>query len=56
MIRITDRDQAIIDFLVEVKCADTQTLCAMFFNGKLRAAQIRLKKLVELQIKRSLSK
>ena len=34
MIRLTPRDEAIIDFLNEVKVADTQTLCNIFFNGK----------------------
>ena len=45
MIRLTPRDEAIIDFLNNCKCADTQTLCNIFFNGKLRAAQLRLKAL-----------
>lgn len=45
MIRITERDQEIIDFLVQVKCADTQTISNIFFNGKLRATQLRLKAL-----------
>ena len=47
MIRITQRDEAIIEFLNEVKVADTQTLCNIFFNGKLRASQLRLKALVD---------
>lgn len=45
MIRLTQRDEDIIDFLTQVKCADTQTLCNIFFDGKLRAAQLRLKAL-----------
>ena len=32
MIRITQRDEAIIEFLNEVKVADTQTLCNIFFK------------------------
>ena len=47
MIRLTPRDEAIIEFLNEVKVADTQTLCNIFFNGKLRASQLRLKALVD---------
>ena len=47
MIRLTQRDEAIIEFLNEVKVADTQTLCNIFFNGKLRASQLRLKALVD---------
>ena len=47
MIRLTQRDNDIIDFLNEVKVADTQTLCNIFFNGKLRASQLRLKALVD---------
>lgn len=47
MIRLTQRDNDIIDFLNEVKVADTQTLCNIFFNGKLRASQLRLKALAD---------
>lgn len=47
MIRLTPRDEAIIEFLNEVKVADTQTLCNIFFNGKLRASQLRLKALAD---------
>ena len=32
MIRLTPRDEAIIEFLNEVKVADTQTLCNIFFK------------------------
>lgn len=35
MIRLTPRDEAIIEFLNEVKVADTQTLCNISFNGTL---------------------
>lgn len=49
MVRLTERDKKIIEFLEEVKCADTQTICNIFFNGALRACQIRLKKLVEFR-------
>lgn len=47
VIRLTKRDEAIIDFLNNCKCADTQTLCNIFFDGKLRATQLRLKALAD---------
>ena len=56
MIRLTPRDEAIIEFLNEVKVADTQTLCNIFFNGKLRASQLRLKALADYNTALELSK
>lgn len=46
-IKLTDRDVKIIDFLKNNKCADTQTISNIFFNGSLRSCQHRLKKLVD---------
>lgn len=45
--RLTDRDNQIIDFIKSVGIADTETICKIFFNSGLRTCQIRLKKLVE---------
>ena len=46
MIKLTERDYAIIRFLKDVKVAYTSTIDILFFNS-LRACQNRLKKLVE---------
>lgn len=44
--RLQARDNEIIDFLKNCKCADTQTINNIFFNsGSLRTTQIRLQKL-----------
>ena len=46
-VKLTDRDIQIIEFLKENKCADTQTISNIFFDGSLRSCQHRLKKLVD---------
>lgn len=46
MIKLTERDYQIIDFLKNVKVAYTNTINILFFNS-LRACQSRLKKLVD---------
>lgn len=46
-IRLTKRDKEIIEFVKEFKLVDTNTLSKIFFNGSVRASQIRLKNLVE---------
>lgn len=46
-IKLTDRDVKIIEFLKNNKCADTETISHIFFNGSLRSCQHRLKKLVD---------
>ena len=43
--RLQARDKEIIEFLNTCKCADTQTLANIFFNGGLRTTQVRLQKL-----------
>lgn len=45
--RLTDRDNQIIDFIKTCGVVDTETICKMFFDGGLRTCQIRLKKLVD---------
>lgn len=45
--RLTDRDNQIIDFIATCGVADTETICKMYFDGGLRTCQIRLKKLVD---------
>jgi len=51
---ITDRDYEVIEFLKSYKVASTDTIAELFYNGKLRTAQYRLKCLAEKkQIKRS---
>lgn len=45
--RLTNRDQKIKEFLEDIIVADTKTLAALFFDGKLRTAQKRLKILVD---------
>lgn len=45
--RLTDRDNQIIDFIATCGVADTETICKMFFNNGLRTCQIRLKKLTD---------
>lgn len=47
MIKITERDKKIIEFLTEIKVANTTTLSNVFFNGKTRATQLRLKALTD---------
>lgn len=46
-IKLTDRDVKIIEFLKNNKCADTETISHIFFNGSLRSCQHRLKKLCD---------
>lgn len=46
---ITERDEKIREFLLEVTVADTKSLSILFFNGSLRACQNRLKKLVDIK-------
>ena len=43
--RLQARDEEIIEFLNNCKCADTKTLSNIFFGGGLRTAQLRLQKL-----------
>ena len=43
--RLQTRDEELIEFLNNCKCADTKTLSNIFFNGGLRTAQLRLQKL-----------
>ncbi|MEA5057792.1 MAG: hypothetical protein VB047_09585 [Anaerotignum propionicum] len=51
---ITDRDYEVIEFLKSYKVASTDTISELFYEGKLRTAQHRLKSLVDKkQIKRS---
>ncbi|HBF6599513.1 TPA: hypothetical protein KOT48_003679 [Clostridioides difficile] len=45
MLKITERDENIIKFLKDFKVADTNTISKIFFNGKIRVTQNRLKKL-----------
>ena len=47
MIKLTQRDNQIIQFLKEVSVADTKTLSVLFFNNGLRRCQQRLKLLCE---------
>lgn len=47
MIKLTERDIKIKEFLKDVVVADTSTICTIFFGGSKRAAQQRLKLLVE---------
>lgn len=47
MIKLTERDIKIKEFLKDVVVADTNTISIMFFNGSKRAAQQRLKLLVD---------
>ena len=47
-VKLQDRDIKIIEFLKANKCADTETLSHIFFNGSLRACQHRLKKLNDI--------
>ena len=42
VIRLTKRDEAIIDFLNNCKCADTQTLCNIFFEFTYHLVDIKL--------------
>ena len=44
---LNDRDEKIIEFLKEYKCANTSTLAAIFFNGSKRPCTRRLKNLRE---------
>lgn len=46
-VKLQDRDVKIIEFLKNNKCADTETISHIFFNGSLRSCQHRLKKLVD---------
>lgn len=46
-VKLTDRDIQIIEFLKNNKCADTQTISNIFFDGSLRSCQHRLKKLCD---------
>lgn len=46
-IQLTNRDKAIIEFLKNNKCADTESLSNIFFKGSVRATQNRLKKLCD---------
>ena len=47
-VRLQDRDLKLIEFLNNNKCATTETLSHIFFNGSLRACQHRLKKLNDI--------
>ena len=47
-VRLQDRDLKLIEFLNNNKCATTETLSHIFFNGSLRACQHRLKKLADI--------
>lgn len=47
MIKLTERDMKIKEFLNDVVVADTNTISIIFFNGSKRAAQQRLKLLVD---------
>ena len=47
-VRLQDRDIQIIEFLKANKCATTETISNIFFNGSLRVCQHRLKKLVDV--------
>ena len=44
---LNDRDEKIIEFLKEYKCANTSSLAAIFFNGSKRPCSRRLKNLRE---------
>ena len=44
---LTDRDQQIIDFLSEYKCANTSSIADIFFNGSKRPCSRRLQLLRE---------
>lgn len=44
---LTERDQQIIKFLKDFKCATTKTISNMFFNSSIRPTQRRLKYLSE---------
>ena len=44
---LNDRDEKIIEFLKEYKCANTSTLASIFFNGSKRPCSRRLKNLRE---------
>ena len=44
---LNDRDEKIIEFLKEYKCANTSTLATIFFNGSKRPCSRRLKNLRE---------
>ena len=44
---LNDRDEKIIEFLKEYKCANTSTLATIFFNGSKRPCNRRLKNLRE---------
>ena len=46
-ILLTDRDQQIIDFLSEYKCANTSSIADIFFNGSKRPCSRRLQLLRE---------
>lgn len=51
---ITERDYEVIEFLKTYRVASTDTIAELFYNGKLRTAQHRLKVLSEKkQIRRS---
>ena len=45
--RLTDRDNQIIEFIEICGVVDTETICKMFFSDGLRPCQIRLKQLVD---------
>ena len=53
MIRLTERDKKIKEFLEEVTIASTSTISEIFFNGSLRSCQYRLKQLVDYKIIKS---
>ena len=46
-VRLQQRDNEIIEFLKNCKCADTFTIHNIFFKGALRTTQLRLQKLEE---------
>lgn len=47
-VKLQDRDIKLIEFLDNNKCADTESLSHIFFNGSLRSCQHRLKKLSDI--------
>ena len=48
-VKLQDRDIKIIEFLKANKCATTETISHIFFNGSLRVCQHRLKKLSDVR-------